>query len=551
MHRFHNTSILLCLLILTLIVRLAGITWGLPVSGRYLPWTADESTFVSCLYRMDPFHLNLNPGFFGVPSFTAYLLAASLALGSALGWVELTSDKSFYIQHLDQRGRIFLIGRLNSVIFGTLSVWMLYLCVRRLYPRRPRWAALLAAALLAVLPGHVTWSHYLSQHPLVTFWVILTFYFLLRLVENHRPRWYLLAGLSTGIAISTNYSAMLLLPLLCLAHFLYMKERSWIKGLVDSSRLNWFHLRWLALALVCAAFGFFVVTPYALLDVRFFWKELVRAFTFVGNMQRDSFVTIVDHTLHTVMPAGLGWALYLSGIAGLVWLSIRRKEHGGEVLLLAWCYSYLFLSLRAGLVTSVSRTLPLLVFFPIPAVTLLFELRERWSMGKHLVTALSVLLLSSTAIMTSFIDGYFLMDKVRSASSAWILEHIPPASSIGVLQEPWWFSPDIVSTDYLHPKVTGRIYQYEVYQYNVERLKERPVEYIVVASQELTDRYWEAQDPTKEEFMALLQQEYKPVKIFETRIGQPPLWSQELVLANGLYASPDIVIMQRIETTLE
>jgi hypothetical protein len=513
--------VLLCLLALALAIRLIGITWGLPEPGRYLPWTADEATFTSCLYRMDPFHLDLNPGFFGVPSFTVYLLAASLALGSVLGWVKLIPDKSFYVQNLDQRGRLLLTGRLNSVVFAVFSVWILYLLVRRLYPRRPRWVALLAAGLLAVLPTHVTWSHYLSQHPL-----------------------------STGIATSTNYNGLLLLAPFCLAHFLNAEGRWRTKDTDDHSYLRK-HTHWLVLGLVCAMVGFLVVTPYALFDIHSFWSQFARVSHYVDGKHQASLDAVLFHIFGVVMPSGLGWGLYLPGAVGLGWMFIRRKWRGGEMLLLVWSYVYLLFSVRVGFIASASRMLPLLVFFPLLSADLLAELHQRWPTAQALVKVVAIAILMITAVTTAFVDSYFLTDTVRSASSAWILEHIPHGSSIGLLREPWWYSADVIGTDYLHPENTGRIYRYTWYDYNAERLREQPAEYIIVASQELTERYEEADDPTKAEFMALLQREYAPVKTFETRIGLPCIWPRQYIIASGLYVPPDIVVMQRTETSSE
>ena len=57
-------------------------------------------------------------------------------------------------------------------------------------------------------------------------------------------------------------------------------------------------------------------------------------------------------------------------------------------------------------------------------------------------------------------------------------------------------------------------------------------------------------DP-KAEIAAILQQGYKPVMTFTTKLALPPLWSRDHILASGLSAPPDINIMQRIETPFD
>jgi hypothetical protein len=301
----------------------------------------------------------------------------------------------------------------------------------------------------------------------------------------------------------------------------------------------------------CAIVGFLVITPYALLDAHSFWSQFACVSHYVAGTHQVSLGTVLFHVFGVVMPSGLGWGLYLFGAAGLGWISIRKKWRGGEILLLVWSYLYLLLTVRVGLVASASRMLPLLVFFPILSASFLAELQQRWPATRTLVKALAIIILLVTVVATAFVDGYFLTDTVRSASSTWILEHVPRGSSIGLLREPWWYSTDIIGTDYLHPENTGGIYRYTWYNYNAERLREQPAEYVVVASQEFTKRYEEANDPTKAEFMTLLRQEYEPIETFETHVGLPSIWPQEYVIASGLYVPPDIVIMQRIKTSSE
>ena len=581
--------------IVALALRLVGLGWGLPGPGRYLSWNPDESTFTTALAQMNPSALDFNPRQFGIPSFTPYALAAGLLAGRLLGLVEIQPDRTYYATHLEQWGRVFLTGRVISVAFALLSVVVMAVLLRRLYPDLGRGLPLLGAAFLAIAPGHVAWSHYLSQNPLVTFWVLVTFVFLVAVVEKPTILNSLLAGLFSGVAFSTNYNALPLLLLLPLAHLLawwpfgracgraggraggrasgppYTPNAWWPFGRAGGraggppyAQSAWSGLRRLALSAIAAVVGFVAVTPYAVLDFPTFWHWI----TWVNrNLAGDvGLLESVRRLFLDVLPATIGWGPYLLGLVGIGWTCLARRRRPAEWLAPAFLALFALMVARSGHRLSVGRLLPMAVLLLAPAAGVIGavwdagmwgrgdtetrrhgDAETRGRLARVVMMAAVVLALGTALIPTLAVDVYFVRDTVRADASAWIVAHIPPGATVGTIYEPWYFTPDILGLDYFHPEATGGLYHHQVYEYDADRLRETPADWLVVASQELGSRLEESSEPTREDFRAYLENRYRRVAGFALceRIGWAcAVLESQPALFSSLWPAPDVWVYQ-------
>jgi uncharacterized membrane protein len=114
-----------------------------------------------------------------------------------------------------------LQARLLSVLFGTLSIPMIYLLAGRLYGRS---AALLASALLGISQLGVMYSQEARSYAMVLFLALSTGYlFLLSLEESYRlARWGFV--ISAALLLYTNYYGIFLL--LALLSYVLLFRRS-------------------------------------------------------------------------------------------------------------------------------------------------------------------------------------------------------------------------------------------------------------------------------------------------------------------------------------
>ena len=97
--------------------------------------------------------------------------------------------------------------RSSSALFGSASVLLIYLIAKRLF--KSEFLALTAALLMAVDGLSLVMSRVALLDIFLMFFILLTFYFLLK--EN-----YWLSGMAIGLGVSTKWSAAFLIPILLL-----------------------------------------------------------------------------------------------------------------------------------------------------------------------------------------------------------------------------------------------------------------------------------------------------------------------------------------------
>jgi 4-amino-4-deoxy-L-arabinose transferase-like glycosyltransferase len=312
-----TSAAVVVILALAAALRLSGVRWGLP----YDFLNPDEGTVVPHAFHVAQGHLN--PGFFLYPSLFFYLLAGVYG-GMALLWhphdvTSLLSGASFVIHP----GAYLLAGRLVSVAFGVLSVYVIYRLGREAFSRR---VGLLAAVILAVEPLHVKYSHAAVTDVAATAFALLALLLLLRSAQDRGRRWLIAGAAAAGLAMSTKYNLGLLVVPVTLTAFLAAREAARRAGRVDRAA-PWTLARRLATdAYLPLAAAFVLGSPFVVLDVPRFWRDFVRqnrvvergwlGFEHVGNTYWYSF-----H--HNVLGA-LGVTLLVLAVAGLVLGAMRR-----------------------------------------------------------------------------------------------------------------------------------------------------------------------------------------------------------------------------------
>lgn len=149
-----------------------------------------------------------NPHFFHYPGLIFYLhlpvAIARFVVGAAAGeWRTLAAIET---------GDLYVWSRGLSAAFGVLTVVVVY----RIGLRWGQRQALIASALMAVMPLHVRESHFVLADVPATFFVAVTWLLSLRAEEQGQYKPFVLAGAAAGLATAVKYhvGAFILLPLL-------------------------------------------------------------------------------------------------------------------------------------------------------------------------------------------------------------------------------------------------------------------------------------------------------------------------------------------------
>lgn len=360
---------------------------------------------------------SLNPqGFFDYPTLYFYmqmvvacvrfLAGAQARLWTSLG--QVTSD-DFY-----------LWGRVLTAVMGTATIYLVYRIGYRWGSRH----ALLAAALMAVMPNHVRESHHVLTDVPMTFFTTLSFLLTLGAMELPTARAFAWAGAAAGLAAGTKYyGGMVLVAPMLAVWFITNPPRP--------------RRVYLLSALGAAAGCFLLAAPYTLLDLPGFlnaFAYLTGAFQPRGGDVEPGWITYLKH---------LNLALWYPGIILMFWGAIHAivraftgPGRGRFALLIVFPVLYFFLVADRVLIFA-RYLMPLFPFISLLiaiAIVSGVSLLRRFSIPRPVRTAL-IIGLTVVAILPPLIvsirfDHMIGKPWTYRVASDWILKNIPAKSSI-------------------------------------------------------------------------------------------------------------------------
>ena len=399
------------------ILRLAGIRWGLPAL-----FNADEPHVVNLAVSFGGG--SLRPYAFKYPSLWPYLLAGAYGFyflwWSALGLRHGVADfVGLYGWH---PGGFYLIGRLLS---AGLSLAALFWLWRVEEPQNREGRTPWAALLLAFAPVVNEAAHSCKPDMLMFFFACAAWSFALRIFRTGERRDCWLCGLTLGLAASSQFTAVPAVLLLPLAWVLSGKRPP---------------ARWLGEGLACAAAAFFAASPYILLDWRsfLFWAGM-RSPAALAAMGEWSQGAVVGQVWANLARFAGTWSL--AGAAAFLGLAalLRAQPRRAALLGLPVLAYILVLSFNpdGGWPRYLLAVLPGWALLASEGLALCARGRASW-IGL-LAAALAV---GPGIAQCARQDRDMRLPDTRQLSRAWVLQHVPPGATL-ILDEPN-ASPDLV-----------------------------------------------------------------------------------------------------------
>jgi hypothetical protein len=379
--------------------RLWGITWGFPRPDL----NPDESLVLRTARAItwaDP-----NPHFYNYCGFIFHVSFLSSELFRAVG-IEL-----------DELGRL-LLHRLWSVLWGTLTVPVVYLIARRVGGTVR--GALLSAFFLAITPLHVWESHFGTTDAPLLLWMMLSLYVSLGAAESPTASRALLAGMFTGFATGTKYpGAFGAVPfVVAMAIALYDRRLpGWRPALARVLTFG-----------AAAVGGSFLVSPYQYID----GVQTIQTFLFeLRNVETGHFGFDLNvpgwqyrpylYEFVAAFPFGFGVALALlvyAGMARFVWRPNRAR-------LVALGFVAVFFGITGSwLFVPVRYFMPL---FPIGLVAAGLFLDELLAKRRAVGLTVAALVAGYTTAFTATTTHRFTND-TRLQAGTWVEEHLPAGS---------------------------------------------------------------------------------------------------------------------------
>jgi 4-amino-4-deoxy-L-arabinose transferase-like glycosyltransferase len=349
-----------------------------------------------------------------------------------------------------------VIGRAISAALGTATIPVAYAIASRI---AGRFAGLIAALLLACTVIHLRDSHFAATDVSMTFACALALWCALRLVETGGARWLVASGLAFAGAVLFKYSGGFVLGVIGLAYFLAPGRPEW-----KAPAVAW--LRWAIRGLTPIVVGvvtFLLVDPLVWMYPDKFKTDIkdwvVDPLTGVTKpIWTQQFADIASTPLYwftNLMWWGLGPALEIAGIAGVVWLLARRDKRA----FLAGVFPILYFLAAApnNRAPFIRYILPMCPAMAVAAAVLCADwiARARLPMVAMAAKTVAAALLIATGVYAVAYMNVFRQPDARLEASKWLVEHVPQGSNI--LVEPsqntppmgsYYTSPDF-SRDYV------------------------------------------------------------------------------------------------------
>ncbi len=409
---------------------------------------------------MDSEKSPLNPHWFPLGSILIYLLVLIRS------FFELFGDFSS-IQNMSY------VGRTIAALADVGTVLMVYLVGKRVFCKS---AGLLAAGFIALAVVHIQMSHFYRPEPLMVFFLLTSFWFMLRVMDRGNRRDSVFLGIFVGLTVATKVSVLpLVFPLILAYGFRAHALSEGSSGASVSHAIR----RVMPHAVLggCVALGaFFMVTPYALLDVSaFVGDQLWQAEHVAKTAGKVPFTvqyvgaTPLLYEVRQTVVWGLGIPLGIVAWGGLLFTALRVfggwSRFKGELLLLAWAVPTIIL--LAMFETKFLRYIfPVVPFLALMGSGMLFSilfwarkygasaqpeqgvpLRGRISsLPRHmrrysapLVIGVMALVVGATGFYALAFETIYAQPHTAVQASRWINANIPPGTAI--LTDNHWDEP--------------------------------------------------------------------------------------------------------------
>ena len=231
-------------------------------------------------------------------------------------------------------------GRLVSVVFSVLTLWVVFELAYSMYGRK---AGLISAVLLGVMPGYFWLSRLALLDVMLVFFFTLSLLFFFRWLNNHQNKMLVLSGLALGLGFLAKYQ-MLAAGAVMIVSLLF---------------LGWGQLKRLfsrfTLLIITAVI---VVIPWIIIAYRMLANQNLNQWIYALQMGNPAsslysgrfplpifYLVEITWPYNDIHPISL--LLYAAGLSGLVLFAWRRKKE--DKFLFIWFASvYVFFTLIAN-----------------------------------------------------------------------------------------------------------------------------------------------------------------------------------------------------------
>lgn len=424
------------------IVILSIITWGIPNKSHPFTYHMDEWHQMQAVRNTFRFGSPNVPGSAHGPIFqflvSGLFLAPFIILGVLNPFLIKSPLGAIYMQE-----RLFIILRLNTLIFGVLSLIVIYLLSKKYLKINP----ILNVLFMVLSPVWIVLSNYFKYDIALVFWIILSIFLLLRYGRKPTFKNYVLAGISCSLALATKISALPIIPIYIFSFFFFTPK--WNK--------RWVYL--LCGSLIFLGIFLLLGVPDLLIG-KGDYREYLSTNLVTGPQGDSNYLLGVSNVwvylLTRILPPTFGHIFYLLFATSLIYwivIFVRNKKnldfYRTEFYLLI-CLSFFVLSLLPlTLGASGNRVLVLLPFLSLLSSSCITHVLKSKRIKRIVIIIILIFLFTVQSLESSIFIYGKLFNNPLEESSIWIVKNIPKDTTIGLENIPIYETiPDILLKEF-------------------------------------------------------------------------------------------------------
>lgn len=489
--------LIMIIMVYCFIICFIGAWWGLP----YLYHPDEPHTSGTAINMI--LHRDLNPHMFYYPSFHIYLLTFAFGLFHIIVFFYVLFTTGHLQTILEIKTMLtnspwiyYFLARIITVFFTVGCVAVIYLIVKRLTNKKI--VSAFAGFLFASIPLIVEHSKYGMTDIPFTFWILLSIYFCLKLLERNKSKYYYFACIAGGLAVSSKYFAALVVFPIGLSLLSY-SFNSFNFKIIFKNILPF--VKHGAIGAMLFIMIFIFTSPFVLLDWHNSSAQIIKNkehHQTKGHLGGDKLPAIQFYSNNII--ENTGYIILVMSALGLIFL----KKEGWIV---ASC-PILFIAYISTYKVSFDRYLISLLPLIAISASVLINTVLKFSIDKNNYIKYSIVCLLVVLICIGIIpmvkasiqiDKTFLLPDTRTIAKEWIEANIPSESKIAYE----FYCPQLELNKIKNYKL---VYSFRLEQKDLTYYLNNSVDYIIVSSS-FMDRYMNEQSkyPNEVKFYSDLQ----------------------------------------------
>jgi len=335
-----------------------------------------------------------------------------------------SSVRDFAHLYINNPTGFYLIGRGLSAVFATGIVVMTYLVGKKLYNET---VGVLGGLFLIAIPNFVDTAHTIKNDVPMLFILMIFFYIALQIYYTGERKFYVLSGLTLGLATATKYNAIILVPVIVLVHLLYSYRSA--RGRARVTFKNLLFSPSLVLSGVFVIIGFVAGCPFAVLDFKTFYRHFSGILIFTAtDKEFGQSGALLNYSKLVLYIGGNRPLLGIICILGIIAGVFRRKK---EDLIVILTILIVYVVCIRQSIQQLQYLYPAFPFLAISGARLVGDSYKLINQKLKIVFVIIMSLILLDPLVQSVLNDYLISQKhARTFAKEWIEANIPENAKI-------------------------------------------------------------------------------------------------------------------------